>query len=479
MECSLVLPGLLPTGLCANRVVGLGQFGHGTYSGSAGHARKRRPEPENPHKLVRMIGGSVLRRSHLAMFAAFAGISLSMSGCGTSNAGIPVVLRVAKTVGVEEIVDSEDYEELQLKIQNVIEEFRDFDSDIRIKLALYDNEKFVNQIRNQTWAGFGPDLIITDSNTTHSLHEKGLIDTFELTDQQREGTPDHLYQLVTNRQGELLGRPVAQYIQIACYNKDKIKKPPTSKQEFKEEIHENSTFGMSLNLKDIFWTTELYGAEQPMVSAMRGITPDAQSKEKITNWLRWLEQMSYQQNIRFMNNQQTLRLAFLAGNLDWITCWSSSLPELRRKLKDKLGTSPLPKSTKNDDFQSITKLQVWSLGVNSSKAQREKAIGLIDFITKPWAQKTYVLENRNTFPVNTNAAKIVASKIVGGERALAHFERQDESDELQHSFTNSAAFRDPTRYKVITNALQRTIYDIKTPKEATDIIVQAMMEEKL
>ena len=360
----------------------------------------------------------------------------------------------------------------------MIREFRDYDSNIRIKLALYDNEKFVNQIRNQTLAGFGPDLIITDSNTTHALHEKGLIDPLELTARQRSGTPDHLYQLVTNRQGELLGRPVAQYIQVACYNKDKIKSPPTSKQEFKGEIHEDATFGMSLNLKDIFWTTELYGAEKPMVSAMRGKAPNAESKKKITDWLRWLEKMSYQQNVRFMNNQQSLRTSFLEGNLDWITCWSSSLPELRRKFKNKLGISPLPKSSKNDEFQSITKLQVWSLGLNSSKAQREKALGLIDFITKPWAQKTYVLENRNTFPVNTNTAKIVASKIVGGERALAQFELQAGSEELQRSFTNSIVFRDPARYKVITTALQRTIYDIKTPEESTDLILETMMEEK-
>ena len=211
---------------------------------------------------------------------------------------------------------------------------------------------------------------------------------------------------------------------------------------------------------------------------MRGTAPDAKSKKKITDWLHWLEHMSYQQNVRFMNSQQSLRSSFLEGNLDWITCWSSSLPELRRKLKDKLGVSPLPKNINKDKFQSITKLQVWSMGLNSSKAQREKALGLMDFITKPWAQKTYVMENRNSFPVNKNAAKIVASKIVGGEQALAQFELRNDSDELRRSFTNSVVFRDPARYKVITTALQRTIYDIKTPEETTDLIIETMMEKK-
>ena len=410
------------------------------------------------------------------MFAAVAGISFS--GCGSNNASIPVVVKVAKTVGNEEIVNAEDYEELQSKIENVISQFRDYDSNIIIKLALYDNENFLSQIQNQNLAGFGPDLIITDINTTHALAERGLIDSVELSNQQQQGTPDHLFQLVTNQQGELIGRPVAQYIQVACYNKEKIKNPPTSNQDFKGEIHENATFGMSLNLKDIFWTTELYGAEQPMASAMRGTAPDAQSRKKITDWLRWLEHMSYQQNVRFMNNQQSLRSAFIEGNLDWITCWSSSLPELRSKLKGKLGISPLPKSFESTKPQSITKLQVWSLGLNSSKAQREKALGLMDFITKPWAQKTYVLENKNTFPVNTNAAKIVASKIVGGEQALAQFELQGESDELRRSLTNSVVFRDPIRYKAITSALQKTIHDIQSPEETTEFIVNNLIEEK-
>ena len=55
-------------------------------------------------------------------------------------------------------------------------------------------------------------------------------------------------------------------------------------------------------------------------------------------------------------------------------------------MKDKLALAPLPKgpSTK---LKAATKLQVWSLGRNSSRTQREKALVMIDFITKPWATK--------------------------------------------------------------------------------------------
>ena len=62
----------------------------------------------------------------------------------------------------------------------------------------------------------------------------------------------------------------------------------------------------------------------------------------------------------------------MAGELDWITCWSSSLRELRENaMGDKLALAPLPKgpSTK---LKAATKLQVWSLGRNSSRSSGER-----------------------------------------------------------------------------------------------------------
>ena len=43
-------------------------------------------------------------------------------------------------------------------------------------------------------------------------------------------------------------------------------------------------------------------------------------RDKVTAWLRWLVGSSYQQNIRFLNNQNQLRLGLIKGKLDWITC---------------------------------------------------------------------------------------------------------------------------------------------------------------
>ena len=169
-----------------------------------------------------------------------------------------------------------------------------------------------------------------------------------------------------------------------------------------------------------------------MEAALAKRPPDPDRQSKVTQWLHWLESASYQQNIRFLNNQRSLRKALISGELDWITCWSSSLRELREQMNDKLALAPLPKGS-SMKLKAATKLQVWSLGRNSSRTQREKALVMIDFITKPWAQKTYALAGGNSLPVNRKAAKIVASKIPGGTAALVMYAQQSIKKKLQRA----------------------------------------------
>ena len=102
----------------------------------------------------------------------------------------------------------------------------------------------------------------------------------------------------------------------------------------------------------------------------------------------------------------------------------------------------------------------------------------IDFITKPWAQKTYALRNKQSFPVDKNAAKIVASKMPGGEAALARYEKEAMKVTATAARTKAMVFRDPERYETISDHLLDTIYDIETPEEATKAIIKALKEEK-
>ena len=167
----------------------------------------------------------------------------------------------------------------------------------------------------------------------------------------------------------------------------------------------------------------------------------------------------------------------IAGELDWITCWSSSLRELREQMKDKLALAPLPTGP-STRLKAATKLQVWSLGRNSSRKQREKSLVMIDFITKPWAQKTYALAGKNSLPVNQKAAKIVASKIPGGTAALVMYAQASIKEKAAKGQSKARVFRDPARYQEISDALMDTIYDIRSPEESTKDIIKSLRGEE-
>ena len=402
------------------------------------------------------------------------GIALAAFSAGCTSWKPPVVIKVVRTIDNSETISSEDYERLREITEEAIDQIKSVDPTIRPQLTLSTQKNFVDEIDDQTRSGFGPDLLITDSDTALELYKRKLVDPIELSPEDRDDTPSYLFDLVTAKDGQLVGRPVNQFVQLACFNKERLSSAPQTLEEM-EQSSEDNNFGMALQLKDLFWSAEAFDAGYAMEAALSKLPPDAERQANVTKWLQWLENASYQQNIRFLNNQRSLREALIAGELDWITCWSSSLRELREGMQDNLALAPLPKgpSTK---LKAATKLQVWALGRNSSPAQREKALVMIDFITKPWAQKTYALAGRSSLPVNRKAAKIVASKIPGGTEALVMYAKQSLKENAAKGQSKARVFRDPERYETISDALLDTIYDVRSPEESTQNIIKSLRE---
>ena len=410
-----------------------------------------------------------IRIKHLAL-----GIALTGFCAGCSSWRPPTVVKVVRTINNSNTISSKDYERLREVTEDAIDHIRSVDPHIRPRLTLSSQKNFVDEIEDQTRSGFGPDLLITDSETALDLYKRKLVDPLELSPEDRPDTPSYLFDLVTADDGQLVGRPVNQFVQLACFNKERLSSPPQTLQEMQQESEDNN-FGMALQLKDLFWSAEAFDAGEAMEAALAKLPPDTNRQANVTRWLHWLEHASYQQNIRFLNDQRSLRQALVAGDLDWITCWSGSLRELREIMGEKLALAPLPKgpSTK---LKAATKLQVWSLGRNSSPKQREKALVMIDFINKPWAQKTYALAGRNSLPVNRKAAKIVASKIPGGTEALMMYAQQSLQEKAAKGQAKARVFRDPERYEAISDALFDTIYDVNSPEESTQKILKSLRE---
>ena len=411
----------------------------------------------------------LIRIQHLAL-----GIALTALTTGCSSWRPPVVIKVVRTINNSETISSKDYERLREVTEDAIDHIRSVDPTIRPQLTLSSQKNFVDEIEDQTRSGFGPDLLITDSDIALELYKRNLVDPIDISREDRADTPSYLFDLVTAKDGKLVGRPVNQFVQLACFNKERLPSPPQTLEQMEQASEENN-FGMALQLKDLFWSAESFDAGEAMEAALAKLPPDAERQANVTHWLQWLENASYQQNIRFLNDQRTLRDALVAGELDWITCWSSNLRELREQMKDKLALAPLPKgpSTK---LKAATKLQVWALGRNSSPTQREKSLVMIDFITKPWAQKTYALAGRNSLPVNRKAAKIVAAKIPGGTEALVMYAQESLKANAAKGQSKARVFRDPERYEAISDALLDTIYDVSSPEESSQKILKSLRE---
>ena len=410
-----------------------------------------------------------LRIRHLAL-----GISLAALTSGCSSWRPPVVIKVVRTTNNEETVSSKDYERLREITVEAIDHIKSVDPSIRPQLTLSSQRNFVDEIEAQTRSGFGPDLLITDSDTALELYQRKLVDPIEIDSEDRADTPSFLFDLVTAKDGQLVGRPVNQFVQLACFNKERLPSPPQTLEEMEKDSEDNN-FGMALQLKDLFWSAESFDAGDAMEAALAKLPPDTKRQANVTDWLRWLENASYQQNIRFLNDQRSLREAFVNGELDWITCWSSNLRELRNQMQQKLALAPLPKGPSKRP-KATTKLQVWSLGRNSSRMQREKALVMIDFISKPWAQKTYALAGRNSLPVNRRAAAIVAAKIPGGTEALVMYAQQSLKENAAKGQSKARVFRDPARYRAISDALLDTIYDVSSPEESSQKILKSLRE---
>ena len=102
---------------------------------------------------------------------------------------------------------------------------------------------------------------------------------------------------------------------------------------------------------------------------------------------------------------------------------------------------------------------------------------MLKFITKPWAQKTYALMSSSSMPVSQKAAAIVASKIPGGSEALNYYLRNDEQPTGKVR-VKARIFRDQMSYDTISDALLDTIYDVRTPKESTEQILQDLKETR-
>ena len=409
-----------------------------------------------------LLSGQPVRR-RLLLFGILCAAGL-LSSCSSSGRTPIKLLRVARIMPTNEKVTTVDSSRDRKRLSSFQNNLWDVVPGLRIQPALYSEAAVASELERQTFSGLGPDLVMGDARVIQELSEAKLLDTVTITPEQRNSIAPGLLERVTNSRGEVTGLPVSQYIQLACFDKRKLKEPPATLALMSKQSSEGQVFGITQNFEDLYWSVSGFKAGSALVSALRGQQPTAEQTKNLVRWLSWLRDASYQQNVMFLRNQATLRKQLIGGQLHWISCWTSQLPQLREAMKDNLGITSLPAGPAAP-ATPISKLQVWGLGRNSSPRQRQTAEELMQFIVQPWAQKTWSLRYRTNYPVNPAAATIINRQIPGIENLYIFKGKQDIKigDEIVAAIDGN-----PRLAKTIQNIINDVIFGAKTPAKAAE-----------
>ncbi len=389
-----------------------------------------------------------------------------LGGCAITDNPGSIVLKVAQASNENEQHSSHRFEAERKITRDFQQQLKEMQPGIKLHRSIYPEESLEKELKVQTNSGLGPDLVIADSNHALSLLALGLTEPIKLTKERQNLINPAALERVKTDTGSLAGQPVSQFLQLACFDKRKLKKAPTTLSELSADSGKGKIFGMVTNLQDLYWSLGSFGAGEALTASLAGKKATEAAHERLTLWMRWLKASSYQQNIVFLRNQAALRKAFIQGEMSWISCWSSQLPQLRKELKDHLGIAPLP-SGNFGRATPITRLQVWSLGKNSSKRQRAESLKLLNFMVQPWAQKTYALKYQRGFPVNPAAALIVSKQLPAG---FSKFSEDENKRVSRGDAIVSAINAKPRLRKDIQSTLNKLSFDgLSREKAATEL----------
>ena len=416
------------------------------------------------------MGAPPFNLTRAALLALLAGI---VSGC---NLGMPRVLRVAKSTTDPGELNMEESMRDRHVVKEVATLLQEFDPDLRLHPTSISQANLIKEISRQTGSGLGPDLIITNGTNALALLQQQLTQPIALTEKEKAKISPIALERVTTPQGVIAGIPISQYVQLACYDKRRLQTPPQTLQDVATASSQGKVFGFAMHLEDLYWTLGGFGATPALQAALDQQMPSTTHSRRLRAWMDWLRTASFQQNVLFLNDQMALRNQLIKGELDWITCWSSQLPQLRTSLKEHLGVTTLP-SGPIGQATPITRLQVWTLGRNSSAGQRRESRALLQFMVEPWAQKTMALKYRTSFPVNPQVAPIV-------KRQLASEGRRN-NDNIELGLTDTETTRhanallaslgaQPERMKRVNSVLNSVVFGTRTSQEAA-LALQAVL----
>ena len=298
----------------------------------------------------------------------------------------------------------EDKTQVELFLEKHTEAFQLSNPETRIIYITYPTSKFIEQISLDSKLDLGPDLIIVEGY--FGIRPRELLTnnlTARLPDKQYfDAIYNSQIQYTAKDNGEYSFAPWVASTQLACFNNTKIKKSPDTIQELEELSASGYKFGLASNPGNLIWSAGTQGAIAELSSVDKQITGVQQQYPAIRGWLEWLRKAALYQNIYF-EPEELLLENFKNNKLDWITCKSFQIRNLRNKMGNTLSFAALPNGSKAKAAPLIWTYG-FALGKNSSPTQRRMALKFIKTNVNTIAQRKLQLSNTGFLAANQNVS---------------------------------------------------------------------------
>jgi arabinogalactan oligomer/maltooligosaccharide transport system substrate-binding protein len=395
--------------------------------------------------------------------------ALGLTGCA-GGIELPSLLYLAIGTNNDQIIDAELVADVGARLKLLEWGFRQIYPSTRFQFAAYPEDEIKPAMARRNGAGLGPDLLLINGDTAKQLVNAGLADPFPLTptlanlfnpgDLERLRLPD----------GDLAGLPVIIHSQVACFNRKRLPKPPSTLTELLETSAKGHNIGLSVELSTLFWTAGSMGATDAWLRVVQGKRLSRENVNSIENWTAWLQDASDQQRITFYSNQASALTEFSNGRLDWISCSSTNLPRLRKSLGASLGVSNLP-SGPGGSASPINRLRVLALGRSSSRQGRERALAFSRFSVNPLVQRSITLGSQILLPANRFVKVPVQSSVT-----LQAMSDSQEASLRTAELANLLHVDDP-RLDRAQNLITQLVFGEISPQGAATALI-ALMEAK-
>lgn len=405
--------------------------------------------------------------------AALAALLLAagLSGCsGLWRQRLPLMLYVAVSVP-DGRVTTETSKMIRRRFGALLADFRRLHPNVLLQSTIYTDSQLVRQLAQRNEADLGPDLILTGDAQANELLRVGLVDPLPVDAEVRANTSATLLARLRDSRGRHAGQPIVTFPQLACYDRRRLPSAPTRLQQLLEAAAGGTRIGLPLKLRGLLWSAGAFNALPALVTASQGGTPSAEQRQALLAWASWLQEANGQHRMSFYADEVALRDALASGQLDWVTCHSADLLDLRRSLGNNLGVAPLPAGPAHGPTP-MTLMRVMALGTNSSPAQRAMAVKLARFSIQPLVQRSLTLETLSFLPANP-----LVSVPVQSSSALAAMVLAEEQAGRLDSTVAGLNDGDP-RVDQVNGVIVQLVFAVLEPAEAVERLLDILQNER-